>query len=207
MTAPADLHARIAQLEAEVARWRSFVEQSADILVEVDPDARITYVSPAVTRILGWEPGEIVGRTALEFLHPDEQATGLARFQSRLTGGNPGSQVLRWRTREGGWRWIAVNAATTTDADGARRLLVDGRDVTDARATEQQYRALFERTSDALVLWDGTRFVDCNPAALALFGAESIEAMRPLSPVDLAAEVQPTGVRAAEHVDHRTRTV
>jgi PAS domain S-box-containing protein len=207
MTDPADLQARLAHLEAEVRRWRAFVEQSADILVEVDASARITYISPAVTRALGWEPAEIVGHPALEFLHPDEQAVGMERFRARLAGAHLAPEVLRWRTRDGGWRWIAVNAASVTDADGTRRLLVDGRDVTDARATERQWRTLFERTSDALILWDGTRFVDCNPAALALFGTTSVEAMRPLSPVDLAADVQPTGAASAEQVDHRTKTV
>ncbi|HET9133568.1 MAG TPA: PAS domain S-box protein [Gemmatimonadales bacterium] len=207
MTDPADLFARIAQLEADVARWRAFVEQSADILVEVDAAARITYVSPAVTRVLGWRPDEIIGHTSLEFLHPDEQATGLARFQARLAGADLPPEVLRWRTRDGSWRWIAVNAASVTDADGSRRLLVDGRDVTEARATEQQFRTLFNRASDALILWAGTRFVDCNPAALELFGATSVDAMRGLTPVDLAADVQPTGAASAEQVDHRAKTV
>ena len=54
------------------------------------------------------------------------------------------------------------------------------------------YRVLFESSSDAIVLLEGARFVDCNASALALFGCAREELIG-ASPLDFSPPVQPDG--------------
>ncbi|WP_231751564.1 PAS domain-containing protein [Halogeometricum sp. CBA1124] len=48
------------------------VEESNDVATIIDTDGTITYVIPAVTRILGYDPNELVGHSGYEFVHPDD---------------------------------------------------------------------------------------------------------------------------------------
>jgi PAS domain S-box-containing protein len=51
-------------------RFRALIEQSADGIVLVDPQGRVFYASPSTTRLLGSTPEALVGRRALELIHP-----------------------------------------------------------------------------------------------------------------------------------------
>lgn len=48
------------------------MENSSDLLWEVDEQGRYTYVSPNVVSILGYEPGELLGKTPFDFMPADE---------------------------------------------------------------------------------------------------------------------------------------
>jgi len=54
------------------AYFRALVENSLDAVAVVDADGTIRYESPSVERILGYRPEELIGRNALDFLHPED---------------------------------------------------------------------------------------------------------------------------------------
>ena len=49
-------------------RFRALVEQISDVLCLLDETGRITYVSPSLTRVLGYTPEERLGHSAFELL-------------------------------------------------------------------------------------------------------------------------------------------
>jgi PAS domain S-box-containing protein len=76
---------------------------------------------------------------------------------------------------------------------------------------ERRFRALFEATSAAVTIREVATqtFIDCNQAALRMYGAESVDEMRTLKPNDLAPPTQPDGTSSIEGlrraVEHATR--
>jgi PAS domain S-box-containing protein len=69
----------------------------------------------------------------------------------------------------------------------------------DARERQAQYRAIFDASLDGMVVMDGDRFVDANPAFLAMFGypREALLAMSPKRLVPLESLATCNGVLAA----------
>jgi PAS domain S-box-containing protein len=57
---------------------------------------------------------------------------------------------------------------------------------TQLRESEEQYRALFDSSRDAIFLHDGPAFIDCNPAALALLGANERSQVIGRTPLDFS---------------------
>jgi PAS domain S-box-containing protein len=59
-------------LRESEARFRDLVENTSDILWEMDPNGAYTYCSPRVAAILGYEPDELLGKTLIDFMPPGE---------------------------------------------------------------------------------------------------------------------------------------
>ncbi len=59
-------------LASREARWQAMIENAHDILTILDAEGRMTYQSPSLTRVLGWRPEELIGRSAFAFMHPDD---------------------------------------------------------------------------------------------------------------------------------------
>src|SRR6185369_9456213 len=75
--------------------------------------------------------------------------------------------------------------------------------------TDSMFQLLFERSADAIVLFDPETgvFVDCNAAAVALMRAGSKEKLLQVSPADLAPPLQPDGQSSAEKAAEITTLV
>jgi len=65
------------------------------------------------------------------------------------------------------------------------------------RATEGRYRALFEGSSDAVMIVDDGRFTDCNGATLKMFGYAGKAEFASLHPADVSPPCQSSGVDSA----------
>jgi PAS domain S-box-containing protein len=61
-------------------RYRSLVENANDIVATLDLDFRFTSLNPAVTRILGYDPAEMVGAPLSQYVPGDQ----LAMYQQML---------------------------------------------------------------------------------------------------------------------------
>src|SRR5690606_18339071 len=71
---------------------------STDVLMILGADGIITWVSPSVRQVFGYESDELVGRTGMEFIHPDDLDEALERL-TWIVGAPGRSQTTVWRAR------------------------------------------------------------------------------------------------------------
>ena len=69
---PGGLAEAKAALRESEERYRSLVETVSDWVWEVDENVVYTFVSPKIRDLLGYEPGEILGKTPFDLMPPDE---------------------------------------------------------------------------------------------------------------------------------------
>jgi two-component system, cell cycle sensor histidine kinase and response regulator CckA len=122
------------------ASLQNVIEQIPDVVAVLDASHAITAVSSAAERTLGYPPGECVGLSALEFVHPDDRADA-ERWLDGVTASTDKAQIpteFRVRRRDGRWRTVEPTLTSFVDASGVRRELVLARDVTDRRQLERQ---------------------------------------------------------------------
>jgi PAS domain S-box-containing protein len=77
------------------ARFRSLVQNSSDVITVTDPAGFITYQSPAVYGVLGYESDELIGRRLEELLHPDDAEQVATACRSLVEGHGPGPGTAR----------------------------------------------------------------------------------------------------------------
>ncbi len=142
------------------------------------------YLSPEWKRQLGYADHELPNRLEEweNRLHPDDRERILKQVHAFMNDPALGYDVeFRLRHRDGSYRWIHTQAMLIHGAgDRALRMLGCHVDITESlqarralQETEERYRALFDRSLDAVFVHDFEgRFVDANPAALQLLGYE-----------------------------------
>ena len=70
------------------------------VLIEVDE---------VTSQLLGWSQDDMVGRTSLEFIHPDDQQLAVENWMQMLSSHGPGRTVrLRHKHRDGSWVWVEI---------------------------------------------------------------------------------------------------
>jgi diguanylate cyclase (GGDEF)-like protein/PAS domain S-box-containing protein len=134
------------------ARYRLLAEYSSDITVALVED-RVTYVSPAVTKVLGWRPQDIEGRRLAEFCHPDD-AAGIAAVMKQLSGVPEADYRARARHASGGHVWVEARARLTPAPDGAQQaplLVINLRSITARKAIEDELNTARRRLEELAV--------------------------------------------------------
>jgi diguanylate cyclase (GGDEF)-like protein/PAS domain S-box-containing protein len=98
-------------------RFRDFADASADWLWEVNDKLRFSYVSPGVSKVLGYEAEEIVGNMQLEMLfEKDGDATTRELIETRIQRRQPYRDIEFWtRNREGERLCLRVSGVPVLD--------------------------------------------------------------------------------------------
>jgi diguanylate cyclase (GGDEF)-like protein/PAS domain S-box-containing protein len=150
------------------ARFRSLVQHSSDVILVTRADGTMRYVSPSATRVLGYDPGELVGQAIPSVLHPDDidRAAKLFREASK-TPGVTGPVEWRFRQPDGSWLHAEILATNLLRDPTVRGIVLNTRDVSERKRLTEQLthqafhdpltglanRALFrDRVSHALAL-------------------------------------------------------
>ena len=141
---------------------RAILEHSSDVLALLDASGTILFTSQAVTRVLGYSPDELQGRSAFELLHPDD----LKRVQTLFAGlvSNPAEPVtaaVQYRHKDGSYRTIEGVGVNRLSDPVVRAVVVNYRDLTtrhvaeaEARRTVSLLQSTLESTTDGILVVD-----------------------------------------------------
>jgi diguanylate cyclase (GGDEF)-like protein/PAS domain S-box-containing protein len=122
------------------ARFSSLVQNSSDVVMVVDADSTIRYMSPSVERVLGHEPNELEGTKLTVLIHPDDRAHVL---QFLTTGGRdtepmPGLTEFRMRHEDDFWLHVEALRTNLLQDENVRGIVLNTRDVSERKAFEEQ---------------------------------------------------------------------
>jgi diguanylate cyclase (GGDEF)-like protein/PAS domain S-box-containing protein len=125
------------RLQRSEARFRSLVQHGHDIVMVINSDRRVSYVSPTVQPILGYDPADLLGAggpKALAFVHPDDVVALREHFATVVSTPRLLARVeLRARHDDGSWRWLEVVFTNRLDDLAVRGVVLNFRDVTERR--------------------------------------------------------------------------
>lgn len=145
-------------------------------LVELSATGMIVAVNDGYCALVGRPRRELLGRSPLDFTHPEDRAVSVAAL-AELSGIPPGGRQVekRYLRPDGRVVWVRVTGARLPRQERVLSHVVDISDLVLARdqavASERRLRALIEHSADIIaVLDDQARLVDANPAGQRLLG-------------------------------------
>lgn len=176
-----ELLAELKQLRETEVRYQRLTENASDVIAEVDGRGRFLYVSPNTTRILGYAPDQIIGKTFQEGaifknVHPDDRESILDGYVKAIRSGSDSVLIYRYRHGDGRWRWFESKGKSYQTPEGQFRAVLISRDVTDR---EQAQRELSEsrRRYSLLTETSGELITELDPEGRVLFMSPSCEAL------------------------------
>ncbi len=122
-------------------RFSYLIENLSDVITVVAVDGTMIYQSPSIERVTGYRPSELLGRSLLALLHPeDEPAVRAALERVTLNAGSAAPPEFRFRRKDGSWVWLESVGNNLLNDVAVGGIVVTSRDVTDRRGLEEQVR-------------------------------------------------------------------
>jgi diguanylate cyclase (GGDEF)-like protein/PAS domain S-box-containing protein len=122
-------------LEARETYYDTLLEHTQEVILVVDEGGSVRTITPAAARALGFAPDEMLGRPAMEHIHPDDRRGVGAILYTQATGG---SRPLEYRARhrDGEWRLFEGIGRDLRHDPAVRAVVINARDVTERRRVE-----------------------------------------------------------------------
>ena len=162
--------------------YRLLAENASDVVFRCSKAGVIEWIAPSVTARVGWETGELVGRSFRDIVHPDD-TDRLDAAQASLEQGIGFSVELRIRIHTDGYHWFSVSMRPALDDAGIVTHLVGGwQDIQQVvqtrnalKAERARLRSILDTMLDPHALFEPVRdekgkitdfvFADANEAA------------------------------------------
>lgn len=189
---------------------RALVENSSDGIAVFDEKGHLTYVSPAAASIMGYSVAEMLKMQDFSgTTHPDDQEYIRQAFSKITELGQQAKATYRARTKSGNYHWVEVIVKNAVDNPAVKGYVINYRDVTEQKLSEQAIRDSQVRLSRAqeagnvgIFEWEfSTDHITYSPQAERIFGLkpgggqvttykQSIALIHPADRVRLQAEAQ-----------------
>ncbi|WP_373057812.1 PAS domain S-box protein [Zunongwangia sp. H14] len=154
-----DISARVQaqqKLKEKERRFRALVENSHDVILILNKEGQLTYFSPALKRITGYNDEELLQINVASLLHQDDLEN--IREQMKFIYHNPGipcaGAVARAKTKNGKWLWAESTITNCIKEENINGFIINLRDITEKKEAEMHlknsYQMLMEKNARLL---------------------------------------------------------
>jgi two-component system, cell cycle sensor histidine kinase and response regulator CckA len=152
--------------------YRLLVENSHDLVGELDSNGDYVYVNPSYSRALGYSLEELLSKNAFEFIHPQDREKARRELKQQ-----DGTTILRFQHQSGAWKWFDSSFRQFTGPAGGRTVLIS-RDINARKEAEIKFEvlaALGSRLSAARTQVDAARVIADAAQVLCSWDAFSLD--------------------------------
>jgi diguanylate cyclase len=197
-----------AVLKESEERFRTVSKLSNDILWEWHTDNDIVNWFGNIDKQLGYEENEIP-RTLdgwKNIIHPDDLERVENSLGKSLEERKPWFEEYRAISKDGRIQYWVDRGEIRIGQDENNFILTGAiKDITERKLVEEalkesenKYRTLFQYSGDAILIIDGDKFVDCNPATMNMLGCKNKNELLNTHPSQLSPQLQPDGRSSIE---------
>lgn len=177
-------------LQESEKQYRAVVNNSKEVIFQLDEWGLWTFLNPAWTEITGFSIDESLGTPFHKYIHPDESTKSLKLFRSLMQRHTESCHCeIRYLGKDGGIIWLEVFARLTLDAyENIIGISGNLSDISDRKTAEAALQQVYEEVVQSqkmlrLILdlvpqaiwWKDrdSRFLGCNRNFARLAGVES----------------------------------
>nr|WP_241175414.1 histidine kinase N-terminal 7TM domain-containing protein [Natronolimnobius sp. AArcel1] len=133
-------------------RFQALIENVSDLVTVVDENGIITYTSPSIETVLGYQPDARIGDALFRIIHEDDRDDAIAEFTA-LCDGPETERRFEYRVhhRDGSCLVLEGVAVDLRENDIVGGVVINSRDVTERNDRERE----LERTNRRLEEFSG----------------------------------------------------
>ncbi len=115
---------------------KRIIENSSELICEVDSGGRYTFVSGRYKDVLGYDTDELLGSYAAEKLHPDDLTAAREKYNELTAKKGISVDVWRFKHKNGSYRYFECRGSTYTDSQESLKTVVISHDITELKTLE-----------------------------------------------------------------------
>ncbi|MGD0153471.1 MAG: PAS domain S-box protein [Thermacetogeniaceae bacterium] len=124
---------------AREAQLRNITDNMQDMIRQTDASGIILYSSPSYKTVMGYEPEAFLGKSAFEYIHPDDRHRAKTAFKKLINTASAGILEYRSRHSEGHYLWVEAIGKPLFDDEGRVTGTIFGtRDITEHKHAEAE---------------------------------------------------------------------
>ncbi|MBB6479912.1 PAS domain S-box protein [Spirochaeta isovalerica] len=129
-------------LEDSEKKYRLLVDNINDLICEIDSNGVYTYLNKNYKDILGYEPEELLGKPAIDLIHPDDLETSLEKYEKVKDEAGVSIDVWRFLHKDGSYRIIESKGQVYQYSEDELRTVIISRDITEQKKTQEQLQKI-----------------------------------------------------------------
>lgn len=163
-------------------RFKTLIQDGADLIAIFDADINYQYVSANAKRILGIDPDRLIGKNVFDFIHHQDRKMVMSEFARLDTQKRVELSPFRYINGSGQIRWAETIVTDLRDNPAIAGITANSRDITARMENElktkehlERYNIMSRATSDAV--WDlniSTGEITWNHGIMGIFGYKEI---------------------------------
>ncbi len=173
-------------IEESEERFRTITEKTTDITIIYDKDKGFRYISPSVSKIIGFTVEELRGKCPDAIVHPDDLENFLNSVERALKVANKTITISDFRVKNNKNQWVYFEGRVTNipTVRGVEGLVINCRDI---QKRKEAYELLNRRLDmDALVSKISTEFINTEAVDVYSKIENTLMALGDFSKVDHA---------------------
>jgi len=189
---------KIDEIKNSKRKYKLISENVNDLIGVLNESIEYEYINEkAFLQTLGYNEHEIIGKCALNYIHPEDINHAITEFKNGFKNGY-GSAEVRFKDKEGGWIWIEAKGKTFIDNEGEKKALIVSRDISERKKAEEKNKflsSIAQQVKDAIIITNKQfEIVYINKATEDLYGYKKNEILGRspdfLNAEPLAADIQ-----------------
>jgi len=131
--------------------FQPLIENALDVITVLSRDGIIRYESDSIERMLGYKPGELIGKSLFDFIHPDDVPNVISTFNNGLQiPGCTTSLEFRFQHKNSSWRNLETIGQNLLDNPSVEGIVLSFRDITARVQAEEELQRNFEKLRGTL---------------------------------------------------------
>lgn len=119
------------KLRLSETKFRTYIENAADMILTVDSDEKISYISPNCEKICGFKPEDLTHKNIFEFFmaKKNESDEDKNPFSSAFKSDKIEYRTFKIKHSDGFLHWYGVTISKTSDVNGKDILICNTRNI------------------------------------------------------------------------------
>lgn len=139
-----------ARIDQSDITHQKMIANIGDVIVIFDKNGINRYKSPNIERWFGWKPQDVVGKPALENVHPDDLVMAQNFIKCLMeASGNTGSIENRYRCKDGTFKWIEFTGINLLHDPDIAGILGNYREITERKEAQNALIEAKERAEES----------------------------------------------------------
>jgi PAS domain S-box-containing protein len=142
-------------------RFKALVQAGSDLTSVINMEGKYTFLSESCISLLNLYPEEMIGKTAYDFIHPEDQKSVMKQINTLHEVNRVQIKPFRFLSGHNIWHWLTTTATNMSSDPAILGIVTNSTDITELinkndelQLSNERYKLMLKAADEAICDWD-----------------------------------------------------